>query len=701
MADTIGVPCARRSRLRLILAAAALMLAPGLILAAIPIPTLAASIMTTSEIATATNSDYSTIFTHVTDTVIDPEDNPRYPDIDDLYYWGSRHSVSMDVTLPDDATGGDTYTLALDSPVWTWTTIPDGLTVANKAGTALATVNRTDPSTLSLTLADSVNGLKDITGAITVQATHRGSGSALLGREPGTVVDVPFTVLGGDGTNLGPDKATHFRVSYPLSTDFTQSQQIYDEHTVGFSLTSRVIAGSPSSADFSQMDVRSFTATHTVSTTTSVPVCSPADFGRPAVRASWATGTYPEATTGDALRSSDLVVSCDPTTQTVVISLADGVAIPKEATGLTATSYWVAEAPGKIHDVHGALVVEGVSAGSSPWVKDRRVTSPSIKGEADGTVRAVDTTITKTSDNMDKPLKTGEKVTYTLTARNTDTVHTATGVVISDALPQGLQIESASDKGTYDKQTRLITWPKADLPAGTSRAVTVTTTVTRDTAGTIANTGTITGDNLNCRPASDCTSTRDITVANPAFTAHKLAEATDSNGDGVTGDSGDQIQYSFTIANVGETTIDSAKLADELLGVSEVEMLSEPLATGAETTFSDLEPYTITDSDVEASQVTNVGTVTVESLDPIHPSVETPTLAAPEPEPSSASPLPSTSSAAPASPDVPPSSPDDGSGLAHTGADTMAFGGVPVLLVLASSGIHVLRRRLLAQHTSA
>ncbi len=79
-----------------------------------------------------------------------------------------------------------------------------------------------------------------------------------------------------------------------------------------------------------------------------------------------------------------------------------------------------------------------------------------------------------TKDDGVTVVSPGQVVTYTLTIRNVGT-QDATGVVVTDTIPADTTFISASDGGTYNNITGVVTWPTFDLAAG---AAPVTRTVT-------------------------------------------------------------------------------------------------------------------------------------------------------------------------------------------------------------------------------
>ncbi len=87
---------------------------------------------------------------------------------------------------------------------------------------------------------------------------------------------------------------------------------------------------------------------------------------------------------------------------------------------------------------------------------------------------APDLSVVKT-DGVDV-VAPGTALTYTLTVRNTGN-QTATGVILTDTLPAGVTFVSASDAGTFDDSTRVVTWPGFELASGQQVTRTVNVTI--------------------------------------------------------------------------------------------------------------------------------------------------------------------------------------------------------------------------------
>jgi uncharacterized repeat protein (TIGR01451 family) len=154
----------------------------------------------------------------------------------------------------------------------------------------------------------------------------------------------------------------------------------------------------------------------------------------------------------------------------------------------------------------------------------------------------------------------GQVLTYTLTIRNLS-AQDATGVVVSDTLPDYTAFSSASDGG--DVGGKVVTWPAFDLAAGgsTTRSVTVQMDA-RVPAGveTITNTATVADDGANGpdpTPGNNTASDTDTVVAAP-----DLAIIKDDGQTSVV--PGQVLTYTLTIRNVGDQDATGVKLTDTL-----------------------------------------------------------------------------------------------------------------------------------------
>ena len=92
-------------------------------------------------------------------------------------------------------------------------------------------------------------------------------------------------------------------------------------------------------------------------------------------------------------------------------------------------------------------------------------------------------------------VKQGENLTYTITVENKGDA-SAKGVVITDTLPDGVELVSASDDGKVDGKT--VTWSIGELAAGAKKTVTVVVSTGDVAVGTvISNTAVVTAEGEN------------------------------------------------------------------------------------------------------------------------------------------------------------------------------------------------------------
>jgi uncharacterized repeat protein (TIGR01451 family) len=121
----------------------------------------------------------------------------------------------------------------------------------------------------------------------------------------------------------------------------------------------------------------------------------------------------------------------------------------------------------------------------------------------------VDLAIAK--DDSADPVSAGRAVTYTITARNNGPVK-ATGVVVTDTLPAGLEILSVrANQGTCETSGRTVTCSLGGLTPGSKAVVKVRVRAT--TPGVLLNSARVTGDQPDSRPGNNETSERTRVVA--------------------------------------------------------------------------------------------------------------------------------------------------------------------------------------------
>jgi uncharacterized repeat protein (TIGR01451 family)/LPXTG-motif cell wall-anchored protein len=199
----------------------------------------------------------------------------------------------------------------------------------------------------------------------------------------------------------------------------------------------------------------------------------------------------------------------------------------------------------------------------------------------------------------------GQTVTYSFLVTNTGNV-TLGSLTVNDTLTAPATAANLS----------AIICPTSSLNPGAATTCTATYTVTQLDVdnGSVGNSATVTGTPPQVpggpapTPVTSTPSTATVPAAKaPALTLVKHASTIDVNGDSVIG-VGDQISYSFTLTNSGNTTLNSLAVTDPTLGA--VTCPSAPLVPGASITCTATVVHTITQADVDAGKVDNTATAT-------------------------------------------------------------------------------------------
>ncbi|MBO9367458.1 MAG: sortase, partial [Chloroflexi bacterium] len=179
---------------------------------------------------------------------------------------------------------------------------------------------------------------------------------------------------------------------------------------------------------------------------------------------------------------------------------------------------------------------------------------------------APDLVITK--DDGFTVVSPGQVITYILTITNVGT-QDATGVVVTDTLPANTTFVSASDSGTYDSITGVVTWPAFDLAAGAFVTRTVTIQVNDPFPSTsILNQAHVEDDGSNgsdLTPANNDATDTDSVVTLPNSDLTKSIIATNQ---GFTPDPsvaiGEMLTYEVTFTVPAGGTMTHLKLTDTL-----------------------------------------------------------------------------------------------------------------------------------------
>jgi uncharacterized repeat protein (TIGR01451 family) len=200
-------------------------------------------------------------------------------------------------------------------------------------------------------------------------------------------------------------------------------------------------------------------------------------------------------------------------------------------------------------------------------------------------------------EDADGLVGAGDRVTYSFTVRNTGT-STLHDAVVTDPMLGG-----ALDCPELNGVTLL---PGDEIGCG---AIAYVLTQSDVDAGLVTNTASVTARSPRGDVSDDASATAIVTGTDAVELVKTAGAVIDTNGDGRLG-AGDTATYSFTIRNLGTTTLNALALADPLLGgaleCSELDGLE--LLPGQDVVCGDFS-YILTQADVDAGLVHNEASV--------------------------------------------------------------------------------------------
>jgi uncharacterized repeat protein (TIGR01451 family) len=185
----------------------------------------------------------------------------------------------------------------------------------------------------------------------------------------------------------------------------------------------------------------------------------------------------------------------------------------------------------------------------------------SVGADGQSLVPLADLSLTKSVDNSTPAI--GQQVTFTVTVSNAGPAD-ATGVAVTDLLPPGLSLVSATpSQGSYDSGTGV--WTVVTLLNGASATLTITATVT--SAGTKINTAEVTASDLfdpdsavnNHDPTEDDQASVSVTPLQE-FADLGLTKTVDNPTPNV----GDTITFTITLNNAGPANATNVAVSDLL-----------------------------------------------------------------------------------------------------------------------------------------
>ena len=185
--------------------------------------------------------------------------------------------------------------------------------------------------------------------------------------------------------------------------------------------------------------------------------------------------------------ATDVVVTDTLPEGLVYVTSSDGGVYDAETRTVTWPAIDTLGAPGRVSYTVTVTVAEDTQ--TDTWLKNEAALTSGNTGpeQADHDVYISEIggprlTVTKTGPAS---ATVGDQVTYTITVRNDGDIY-ASNVVVTDVLPEGLTYVSSSGNGTYDAETRTVTWPTVNT-LGAPGSVSYTVTVTASQTGELKN----------------------------------------------------------------------------------------------------------------------------------------------------------------------------------------------------------------------
>ena len=221
--------------------------------------------------------------------------------------------------------------------------------------------------------------------------------------------------------------------------------------------------------------------------------------------------------------------------------------------------------------------------------------------------------IVKTVDNSNPSV--GNNVTFTLLVTNYGPSD-ATGVQVSDLLPNGYTYLSDNGLGAYDNMTGV--WAIGNMVHLASTSLQITATVNQPGLGVVyLNTATVSGNETDPVPGNNTDDEPTLPVSLPSIVLLKTGTYIDNAPIGY--NAGDQINYTYVATNTGNVTLTGVTVVENSFsgtgGIPVPLFVSSTLGSTAGTliptesaTYSAL--YTITQADIDAGHIDNQGLAT-------------------------------------------------------------------------------------------
>ncbi|WP_158685527.1 DUF7507 domain-containing protein [Microbacterium halophytorum] len=298
------------------------------------------------------------------------------------------------------------------------------------------------------------------------------------------------------------------------------------------------------------------------------------------------TATLTSATLEDPLLGGD--VACDA---------LDAEIAPGEAVECGPVAYPLTQEDVDAGAVHNeASVVAQSSAGEA---SDSDAADVAVTGtDAIALAKTAGEPVDADGDGM---IGAGDTIDYAFTVTNTGTT-TLADAAIDDPMLGGA-IDCAELAGT------------ALAPGDAVDCAPVAYALTQEDvdAGVVRNAATVTATGSGGEVSDDADATATLATASGISLAKTAGEPVDANGDGALG-AGDTIEYTFSVANTGTTTLSGVAVTDPMLdGAIDCAAGDGGSIAPGETVECAPVEYVLTTDDVDAGAVNNTATATAES----------------------------------------------------------------------------------------
>nr|WP_315197505.1 gliding motility-associated C-terminal domain-containing protein [uncultured Flavobacterium sp.] len=515
---------------------------------------------------------------------------------------GSVNLAVTPSTLAPNTTGTATATYAIqqvdvdagkvtNSATVTGTT-PSGGTVNDTSGTTVTNDTPTETaltpnSSIALVKVGTVGGTGQVGYAITYTFTVTNKGNTTLSN---VVINDPLTAsvnLAVTPSTLAPNATGTATATYVIKQSDMDAGKVTNSATV---TGTKPIGGTIT-------DISGTTIADDIPTVTTLnPIPSVVLVKTAAVGGTGAVGdiityTFTVTNTGNTTLSS--IVINDALTASVNRPVTPSTLAPN-AVGTATATYVIKQSDmnaGKV--TNSATVTATTPAGGT--VTDTSGTTITNNTPTETTLNPSSSVALVKTGVVGGTGAVGNVITYTFTVTNTGNT-TLSNVVVNDALTASVNIAVTPSillpniTGTV---TATYTIKQSDMDAGmVTNSATVTATkplggIVTDTSGTTITNNTPTVTTLN---------------PNPSVALVKTAVV------GGTGAVGDIVTYTFTVTNIGTTTLNSIVINDALTGTVNLALTPSILAPNAVGTAT--ATYTIKQSDIDAGKITNSAMVT-------------------------------------------------------------------------------------------